>query len=279
MPLRAGRHLTAWIVWHTARRSTLADLTAPQPPEERMRSARRKPDGLAERVSALRAPRAPPATRSPPGRSRTRPYNRSGQRADLRISLLQRPQLRGGAEDGRRPGDGVRGLRRAGPAGVLPGSGVTSRGPASTPPTTGARAAGAAGRLGSKDEPKRRPQPRSPTALLRILQLVLGGLRVKLRLGLTLLALIAVAGDAQARTVGRSVQGRPIEARVDGEADAPLRILVVGSIHGNETAGHAVIRRLRAARAAGRHADLDDPHRQPRRRRSPGRGATPAEST
>ena len=34
MPLRAGRHLTAWIVWHTARRSTLSDLTAPQPPEE-----------------------------------------------------------------------------------------------------------------------------------------------------------------------------------------------------------------------------------------------------
>jgi hypothetical protein len=36
MPLRAGRHITAWIVWHTARRSTLADLTAPQPPEESM---------------------------------------------------------------------------------------------------------------------------------------------------------------------------------------------------------------------------------------------------
>ena len=36
IPLRAGRHLTAWIVWHTARRSTLADLTAPQPPEESM---------------------------------------------------------------------------------------------------------------------------------------------------------------------------------------------------------------------------------------------------
>jgi hypothetical protein len=34
MPFRAGRHLTAWIVWHTARRSTLSDLTAPQPPEE-----------------------------------------------------------------------------------------------------------------------------------------------------------------------------------------------------------------------------------------------------
>jgi hypothetical protein len=36
MPLRAGRHLTAWILWHTARRSTLSDLTAPQPPEETM---------------------------------------------------------------------------------------------------------------------------------------------------------------------------------------------------------------------------------------------------
>jgi len=29
IPFRAGRHLTAWIVWHTARRSTLADLAAP----------------------------------------------------------------------------------------------------------------------------------------------------------------------------------------------------------------------------------------------------------
>jgi hypothetical protein len=36
MPLRAGRHITAWIVWHAARRSTLADLAAPQPPEERL---------------------------------------------------------------------------------------------------------------------------------------------------------------------------------------------------------------------------------------------------
>ena len=36
MPFRAGRHLTAWILWQTARRSTLSDLTAPQPPEESM---------------------------------------------------------------------------------------------------------------------------------------------------------------------------------------------------------------------------------------------------
>jgi hypothetical protein len=38
IPLRAGRHLTAWILWHTARRSTLTDLTAPQPPEESRRT-------------------------------------------------------------------------------------------------------------------------------------------------------------------------------------------------------------------------------------------------
>jgi hypothetical protein len=37
IPFRAGRHLTAWIVWHTARRSTLADLATPQPPEDSIR--------------------------------------------------------------------------------------------------------------------------------------------------------------------------------------------------------------------------------------------------
>jgi hypothetical protein len=34
LPLRAGRHLTAWIVWHTARVSLLRDHAAPQPPAE-----------------------------------------------------------------------------------------------------------------------------------------------------------------------------------------------------------------------------------------------------
>jgi predicted deacylase len=46
---------------------------------------------------------------------------------------------------------------------------------------------------------------------------------------------------------GRSVEGRRIVAVRTGEA-APFRVLVVGSIHGAETAGHAVIRRLRALR-------------------------------
>ena len=69
IPLRAGRHLTAWILWHTARRSTLTDLTAPQPPEESMRTRRRQPDGLSRSglQRNLRAPRPPPATHIPAG--------------------------------------------------------------------------------------------------------------------------------------------------------------------------------------------------------------------
>ena len=44
---------------------------------------------------------------------------------------------------------------------------------------------------------------------------------------------------------GRSVEGRRIVAVRRGRADAPVRLLVSGSIHGTELAGHAVIRRLR----------------------------------
>ena len=43
------------------------------------------------------------------------------------------------------------------------------------------------------------------------------------------------------------MRGRPIVAVRRGSANAPVRVLVTGSIHGNETAGHAVIARLRAA--------------------------------
>src|SRR4051794_41339111 len=44
---------------------------------------------------------------------------------------------------------------------------------------------------------------------------------------------------------GRSVRGTPIVAVRRGAADAPVRVLVTGSIHGTEPAGLAVIRRLR----------------------------------
>ena len=54
-------------------------------------------------------------------------------------------------------------------------------------------------------------------------------------------ALAALAMSA----VGSSVEGRAIEARADGDRDAGRTVLVVGSIHGNETAGHRVVREFR----------------------------------
>lgn len=47
--------------------------------------------------------------------------------------------------------------------------------------------------------------------------------------------------------LGRSARGLPIHLTRIGGADAPVRVLVVGAIHGNETAGVAVIDRLRAS--------------------------------
>jgi beta-N-acetylhexosaminidase len=47
------------------------------------------------------------------------------------------------------------------------------------------------------------------------------------------------------------VDGRPIKVQVQGRADAQVRMLVVGSIHGSETAGHRVIRHLRTSRVPG----------------------------
>ena len=56
------------------------------------------------------------------------------------------------------------------------------------------------------------------------------------------------AATAAAETFGRSAQGRPLRVVRTGDPAAPARVLVVGSIHGNETAGHAVIARLRRTR-------------------------------
>ena len=55
------------------------------------------------------------------------------------------------------------------------------------------------------------------------------------------------ASAAETQTIGESVQGRPIRARRLGEPGAPVTVLVVGCVHGNETAGRAVISRLRDA--------------------------------
>lgn len=53
--------------------------------------------------------------------------------------------------------------------------------------------------------------------------------------------------------LGRSAEGRPIRLSVVGERSAPVRVLVVGAIHGDEPAGRAVtgLLRRRPPRIAG----------------------------
>lgn len=65
----------------------------------------------------------------------------------------------------------------------------------------------------------------------------------------TVVAASAVAAAAPRRhgeAIGRSAEGRGLRVVRIGPADAPVRVLVVGCIHGNECAGTAVTRRLRA---------------------------------
>jgi protein MpaA len=55
--------------------------------------------------------------------------------------------------------------------------------------------------------------------------------------------------------IGPSAQGRPIVSVRSGDPDADVKILVIGAIHGNETAGMPIARRLIAA-GAPRGAEL-----------------------
>jgi len=55
-------------------------------------------------------------------------------------------------------------------------------------------------------------------------------------------ARVAVAPVAD----GRSVEGRPLRLVRRGSADAPVRVLVVGQIHGDEPGGRRVVTSLRA---------------------------------
>jgi beta-N-acetylhexosaminidase len=66
-------------------------------------------------------------------------------------------------------------------------------------------------------------------------------------------AAAAAAGPAPAQasawqTIGHSEQGRPIRAMRVGSPRARVKLLVVGTVHGNEQAGRAVVARLRRAR-------------------------------
>jgi protein MpaA len=58
---------------------------------------------------------------------------------------------------------------------------------------------------------------------------------------------MASFGHARVVVIGRSVRGREILARVLGDPAASRHVLVVGCVHGNETAGEAITRRLRTA--------------------------------
>ena len=84
--------------------------------------------------------------------------------------------------------------------------------------------------------------------------------RLRLRIigGLVLLACLCGPGSAVAgeqETIGRSAQGRPIVLHKSGPTSAALKVLVVGAIHGNETAGMRIAQRLIAASPL-RHVDL-----------------------
>ena len=61
------------------------------------------------------------------------------------------------------------------------------------------------------------------------------------------LAVLLLPAAAHAERYGTSADGRALTVERVGDAAAPAAVLVIGSIHGNETGGHAVIARLRAA--------------------------------
>ena len=72
-----------------------------------------------------------------------------------------------------------------------------------------------------------------------------------MRFAAAVLALAATLSQApQATLLGRSLRGRPITAVEVGDP-AGKRVLVVGSVHGNEPAGIAVARRLEQLSPAG----------------------------
>ncbi len=58
----------------------------------------------------------------------------------------------------------------------------------------------------------------------------------------------ALAGPER-ESIGRSLEGRPIAATLKGDPAAPLQVLVVGAVHGDEPAGRRVARLLLARSA------------------------------
>lgn len=52
------------------------------------------------------------------------------------------------------------------------------------------------------------------------------------------------AAPVQTRVIGTSRQGRPITARLYGDPDAPVRMVVLGQMHGSEPGGRRVVTEL-----------------------------------
>ena len=59
-----------------------------------------------------------------------------------------------------------------------------------------------------------------------------------------LLAIPTTAAADSRQPIGRSVQGRPIDLLRDSAPDPAIKVLVIGAIHGDETAGMRIARRL-----------------------------------
>lgn len=87
----------------------------------------------------------------------------------------------------------------------------------------------------------------------RVRRLVENGLA--LALGVAVLWGAAQAQAGERGVIGHSVQGRPIVSVRSGDPGATVKVLVVGAIHGDETAGMPIARRLIAA-GAPRGAEL-----------------------
>ena len=80
------------------------------------------------------------------------------------------------------------------------------------------------------------------------------------------LAVLLLPAAAHAERYGTSAAGRTLDVERVGDATAPTAVLVIGSIHGNETAGHAVIARLRRATPPAGVRLLTRAQREPGRR-------------
>jgi protein MpaA len=78
----------------------------------------------------------------------------------------------------------------------------------------------------------------------------LAGLVLLLAVGVAAAPVLDAGGHGHGRTkvFGHSVRGKRLEVRRTGSRDAPAEVMVFGEIHGSETAGIPIVRKLREDR-------------------------------